>query len=107
MYALSTAGPWRFWALALGIIFTALAVFVPSVLSPLKRVWLALGHLLGRITNPIIIGIFYALIVTPLGIISRLSGKDRLALARLPQAPTYWVRRHPAGPVPESMKNQY
>jgi hypothetical protein len=40
-------------------------------------------------------------------LLMRLFGKDFLRLKRDPQAKSYWIERTPAGPAPDSMKNQF
>jgi len=45
--------------------------------------------------------------VLPTGLIMRLMGKDLLRLKREPEADSYWIRRRPPGPAPETMKDQF
>jgi hypothetical protein len=89
-------------ALAFGIT----AFVAPQILAPLNRLWFELGILLGKIVSPIVLGIIFFGLITPVGIITRLCGRDELRLRRRVTT-TYWVERAPAGPEPESFKNQY
>jgi hypothetical protein len=50
--------------------------------------------------------LFYA-IVTPVGLVMRLTGKDLLRLRIDATAQTYWIERHPPGPVPDTMRHQF
>ena len=99
--------PLRVWALPLSGIFLLAALVAPAVLAPLNRVWTALGALLHKITNPIILGVFFYLVFTPFGSLMRLFGKDFLRLKWAPHADSYWILRQPPGPPPESISNQF
>lgn len=99
--------PVRWWALGAAAAFLLAALAAPGILAPLNRVWTALGRLLHAITNPVILGVFFYLVFTPVGWILRRMGKDLLLLKRDPAAPTYWIARQPPGPAPESMPSQF
>ena len=62
---------------------------------------------LSRIVNPIVLGIVFYAIVTPTGIVMRAMGKDLLRSRFESKISSYWISRDPAGPTPESMKNQF
>ena len=97
----------RWWAADLGGLFLVTALVSPCVLAPLNRGWTALGMLLHRITNPVVLGAFFYLGFAPFGWVLRRLGKDFLRLQRDPQAATYWLPRQPPGPAPDSMTNQF
>ena len=99
--------PLRVWALPLSGIFLLAALVAPAALAPLNRVWTALGALLHKITNPIILGVFFYLVFTPFGSLLRLFGKDFLRLKWVPDTESYWILRQPPGPPPESIANQF
>ena len=99
--------PARLWALPLSGIFLLAALVAPAALAPLNRIWTAVGALLHKITNPIILGAFFYLVFTPFGALLRLFGKDFLRLKRVPGAQSYWILKQPSGPPPESMSNQF
>lgn len=92
------------WAVAamLGVI----ALMFPSLLLPLNRAWFKLGQLLGRIMNPIVIGVVFFAIFTPMALMARLLGHDELRLKRR-AADTYWISREPPGPAADSFDHQY
>jgi hypothetical protein len=97
----------RYWSIAIAVLFTTLALFVPRVLYPLCSLWLKLGDVLHRVTNPIILGAVFFLAVVPTGLLMRLFGKDPLSLELDPACDTYWVVRDPPGPDGGSMRNQF
>ncbi len=107
LWPLRHGQPIRMWALGLAALFLALTLIRPQVLHPLNRAWLGLGLLLGRIVNPIVIGILFYVVFTPAGIIARALGKDFLRLKRNASDKTYWISRTPPGPTPESMAKQF
>jgi hypothetical protein len=99
--------PIRLWALAVSCIFALAALVVPAILRPLNRIWMRLAELIGKITNPIITGVMFYLLFTPVALVTRLFRKDRLRLNPDPDADTYWIPRQPPGPAAESMRNQF
>lgn len=76
-------------------------------LTPFNKVWFRIGMILHRIVSPVAMALIYFLAVTPTGLLLRLVRKDILRLRRDPTADSYWIRRAPPGPSPESMKNQF
>jgi len=99
--------PVRWTALSSAILLLLVACFRPALLHPINLVWTRLGLALGRIVNPIVTAALFFLVVTPVGLLLRLVGKDPLRLARDAQATSYWIERRPPGPPPESMANQF
>jgi hypothetical protein len=97
----------RIWAAALSVIFLSISLIAPKTLAPLNRIWTAVGAALHRITNPIILGVFFFLVFTPMGFVMRLMGKDFLRLKRSPASDSYWIPRDPPGPDPSSIANQF
>lgn len=101
---------WNFLALALvaiGALLSFAALIAPALLAPANRAWMALGLLLFRIVNPLVMFLIYATTVVPIGVAMRLFGKDPLRLRRDPSAASYWIPRQPPGPPPQSMRNQF
>jgi hypothetical protein len=107
LWPLIRAEPVRWWALAVAAVFAALALLWTAALAPLNKCWTKLGVLLYRFVSPIVLGLLFYVIVTPVALLMRLLGKDPLRLRREPDAVSYWIDRMPPGPAPESMKNQF
>jgi Saxitoxin biosynthesis operon protein SxtJ len=97
----------RLWALPVAALFVLTALVAPKILTPVNRVWSALGALLHSIVNPIILGVLFYGVFTPFGFLLRRMGKDFLRLKPAPDVPTYWISRQPPGPAPESMLRQF
>tara|TARA_B100001057_G_scaffold491157_1_gene580836 strand:- start:603 stop:980 length:378 start_codon:yes stop_codon:yes gene_type:complete len=86
------SGPIRVWAIVPSLIFLILGIFNAKILTPLKILWIKLGELLGKIIAPIVMGIIYFFIITPIGIFMRLIGKDLLSI-KFNKNKSYWVKR--------------
>jgi hypothetical protein len=99
--------PLRPWALALAGLLLAVTILGPVWLHPLNQGWTKLGLLLGRIVNPIVMGLLFFVVVAPTGLIFRLLGKDPLRLSSDASARSYWIERNPPGPLPHTMANQF
>jgi hypothetical protein len=99
------AVPW--WAAPVSALFLCAALLAPKLLGPLNQAWTLLGIALHKITNPIILGIFFYLVIAPFGYVLRLLGKDFLRLRRAPEAESYWIPRQPPGPAAASMSKQF
>ena len=97
----------RWWSLAIALAFLLVALIRPVLLAPLNRLWLKFGLLLNRIVSPLVMGMLFFVVITPIALIMRISGKDLLNLKYDPQAASYWIPRDPPGPAPETIKNQY
>jgi hypothetical protein len=97
---------WPLWV-GLAVIAVALALATPKLLAPANRVWTKFGLLLHAVVSPIMLGLIFYLCIAPIGFLMRLSGKDPLRLRYEPQADSYWIKRVPPGPPPESFKNQF
>ncbi len=100
-------GGLRWWSLIIGLGFLAVSFVRPTLLAPLNYIWTKFGLLLHRIVNPLIMGILFFIVVTPIGLVMRLGGKDLLRLRFEPNQQSYWIEREPPGPAPDSMKHQF
>ena len=100
-------GQLRIWSLAVSAVFLVIALALPRVLEPLNKAWLRLGLVLHRIVSPIVLGIMFFGVITPIGLLMRVLGKDQLRLRFDGDARTYWIERRPPGPKPESLPDQF
>ena len=81
----------RQWALIVAALLLVPAVVWPPLLKPAFRVWMAIGLVLGWINTRIILGLIFFLMVTPIGLIMRLLGKDPMQRRFDRDATTYRV----------------
>ena len=91
-WPITSGNPLRLWPLPISIIFLVLGLLNSKLLNPLNIVWVKFGELLGRIIAPVVMGLIYFIIVTPIGLFMRLIGKDLLNL-KFSKANTYWIKR--------------
>ena len=66
-----------------------------------------LAEVLHRVVSPVIMGIMFFGLFTPMGYVMRRFGWDAMKRAWDPQAKTYWTRRDPPGPADDSFKNLF
>ena len=92
------------WLWILAIIFFILGIVWPKIFYIPNKLWIGFGILLGKIIAPIIMGLIFFLIVTPIGIILRLLGKDVLNQKIVKSEKSYWIKRKKSL---QSMKNQF
>src|SRR5215471_8978189 len=99
--------PMRIWSLVVAAIFGVIAAVMPALLAPLKRVWTKFGLLLHKVVSPVVLGAAFYLMITPMGLVMRLFGKDLLRLRFDRASPTYWIKRTPPGPPAESLIDEF
>ena len=80
LYPLTYSQDIRIWSVIISIIFLVLGLFNSKILTPLNKLWFKFGIFLGKIISPLIMGIIFFLVVTPIGLIMRVFGKDILNL---------------------------
>ncbi len=82
----------RLWALFIAIIFLTLVLLKPKLLKPLNITWIKFGEMLGKIIAPIVMGLIFFVILTPISLVVRIFGKDLLKL-KMSSDKTYWTQR--------------
>jgi hypothetical protein len=60
-----------------GLLFLA-ALFVPAYLGPVERAWMGMAELISKITTPVFMGVIYFGLFTPIGVVRRRLGRDRI-----------------------------
>jgi hypothetical protein len=103
IYPLSYNGEIRIWSIVISFIFLILGLLKSKILTPLNKLWFKFGILLGMIFSPLIMGIIFFVVVTPIGLIMRILGKDLLNL-KYNSNKSYWIEK--SGPK-SKMKNQF
>jgi hypothetical protein len=95
-----------YW-LAAGALLLTLAITAPRTLRLPNRLWFRFGLVLYRVVNPLVMGLLFFLVLTPLALAMRLAGRRPLQLGSEPDSPSYWIERRPPGPEPETMRRQF
>ena len=82
----------KYWLIPI-IIVLVLGILNSKFLNPLNKLWYKFGIFLGSIVSPIVMGIVFFMVVTPIGLIMRFLGKDLLRVNKNKIASTYWINR--------------
>tara|TARA_B100001996_G_scaffold230383_1_gene177664 strand:+ start:154 stop:552 length:399 start_codon:yes stop_codon:yes gene_type:complete len=94
----------KFWSIVLSVIFLILGLINSKLLTPLNKSWHYLGIFLGMIVSPIVMGVIYFLVVSPIGFVMRVLGKDLLRLKSNKNIKSYWINKDK---LKSTMKNQF
>ena len=103
LYPLTYNSEIRLWSLLLSLIFLILGLLNSKILFPFNKLWFRFGIILGKVVSPIIMGVIFFFVVTPIGLIMRLFRKDNLNL-KYNDNNTYWIKKNG---TKSKMKNQF
>ena len=103
IYPLTYYGEIRIWSLIISFTFLVLALLNSKILTPFNKLWFKFGIILGKIISPVIMGLIYFFIVTPIGLTMRLLRKDILNL-KYNKNKSYWIEKNG---IKSKMKNQF
>jgi len=93
----------RLWSVIISLIFLILGLLNSIILTPLNKLWFKFGIFLGKIISPIIMGLIFFIVVTPIGLLMRILGKDVINL-KFNNNKSYWIKKK--GPN-SKMRNQF
>ena len=93
----------RLWSLLISSVFLIFGLINSQILTPLNKLWFKFGLLLGKVISPLVMGLIFFFVVTPIGLIMRALGKDLLNL-KYNKNKSYWIEKK--GPK-SKMKNQF
>ena len=102
LYPLKSDGAIRIWSVLFSLVFLIITIIRPNLLTFLNKLWIKFGILLGRIVSPIVMGLVFFFVVTPIGVLVRILKKDVMGLKR--GASSYWINREDKL---QSMKKQF
>lgn len=80
--------------ISLSLILYILSIIKPSILMPVNKLWMYTGFILGKIISPIIIGIVFFFIFTPVSLIQKLFGRDMLDLNNRKSSSSWKIRKY-------------
>lgn len=95
-----------FLFLMLAVIFLLVTLVNDDLLLPLNKFWMKLGLLLGLIISPIVMGIIFFGLFTPIAIAMKLFGRDELRL-KFENRESYWKERNTPSSENDSFKYQF
>ena len=93
-------------SLIIGIFFFIVTILKSDLLLPLNKLWMSFGFMLGMIINPIVLGIIFFLIFTPIGLLMRLFRRDQLQIKMIKRS-SHWIKRKKANADIDSFKHQF
>ena len=102
LYPLASVEVIRIWSVVLSLVFLIITIIRPNLFTFLNRSWIQFGIFLGKIISPIVMGLVFFFVVTPIGILVRILKKDVMGLKR--GASSYWINREDKL---QSMKKQF
>lgn len=102
LYPLISNEPIRIWSAAVSLVFLIITIIKPNLFTSLNKLWIKFGILLGKIISPIVMGLVFFFVVTPIGIFIKVLKKDVMGLKR--GAFSYWITREDKI---QSMKKQF
>ena len=104
LYPLLDGADIRIWSIAIAIVFIAIVLIKPTILTSFYKVWIKIGDFIGGIISKVIMFILYFGLFTPISIFLKILGKDLLNKKVDKSPESYWIEREKQ---PESMKNQF
>ena len=106
-WPLLSGGTLHWWSLITAGVILLITMVAPALLALPNRLWLRFGLALNRIISPVVLAFLFYVVVTPMGALMRLFGKDNLRLSRSETDGSYWIKRDPPGPKPDSLHHQF
>ena len=102
-YPLINQGEVRIWSVLVSLFFLIFGIINSKILTPLNKIWFKFGIFLGKLISPVVMGIIFFLVVTPIAFLMRILKKDLLNL-KFTNEYSYWIEKN--GPK-SKMKNQF
>jgi hypothetical protein len=102
LYPLISNEPIRVWSVIVSLVILIITIIKPNLFTFLNKLWIKFGILLGKIISPIVMGLVFFFVVTPIGILVRILKKDFMGLKK--RTPSYWINREDKV---QSMKKQF
>jgi hypothetical protein len=102
IYPLKSGGVIRISSIVLSIFFLIITIVKPNLFTILNKLWIRFGILLGKIISPIVMGLVFFFVVSPIGALVRILKKDIMGLKR--RSSSYWINRDDKL---QSMKKQF
>ena len=96
---------WACVFIALSVIFLGVTLVRDKALLPLNKLWMRFGILIGMVVSPILLGVIFFGMFTPIAVLMRMTGRDELRL-KFNNNASHWIPR--SQPItPDSFKQQF
>ena len=76
-----------------GVLLILFGLILPNILKPINKIWMTLAVILGWFMSRLILFILFYIVITPIGVILRIAGKDFLNLRTDKNSDSYWEKR--------------
>ena len=96
---------WAYAFIVAALIFLIITLIKSDALLPLNKLWMKFGLLLGMIVSPLVLGILFFIILSPIALLMRQFGRDELRLS-FTNKDSHWITRD-ASTQSASFKNQF
>ena len=93
LWPLLDEGQFKIWSLFFSLFFLVLGLLNSKLLTPLNLLWTKFGILLGNVFAPIVMSFIFFLVVTPIGLLMRIMGRDLLRTKYNKSEKSYWIKR--------------
>ena len=93
LWPLLDGGQFKIWSLFFSLFFLVLGLMNSKLLTPINLLWTKFGILLGNIFAPIVMSFIFFLVVTPIGLLMRMMGRDLLRTKYNKSGKSYWIKR--------------
>ena len=90
----------------IALTFIGLGLIIPLVLKPFYFVWMTFAAILGWVMTRVILSLVFYLVITPIGLITRILGEDFLALKKS-QSDSYWNYRDSSKELNQNYEKQF
>ncbi|MCU7494890.1 MAG: hypothetical protein HF314_14640 [Ignavibacteria bacterium] len=90
-----------------GLALIVFAYMYPIVLKPFQIVWMSLALLMGWISTRVILSLLYYIVITPIGLITKIAGKDFLNRKIDRKRQSYWNYRTKKAYNPADSEKQF
>jgi hypothetical protein len=95
------------WVLALAALTALVTLVRTHWLAPFNQAWMKLAEVLHRVVSPVVLGVIFFGVFTPVALVMRAFGRDAMARRFDARLPSYWIRRDPPGPRDDSFRDMF
>ncbi len=82
---------WPLWPWITAVLLAAWGIIAPQSMRSLYRLWMGFGLFMSKIMTPLVLGILYYCVFTPMAVVMRLAGRDALSRKFQPDAESYRI----------------
>jgi hypothetical protein len=107
VWPIVTHGSTRISSLVTIGILLAITLSAPALLARPKRLWQRAEDLLQGLVTQLVLAFLFYIVVAPMGMLMRLLPRSSLKWRRGGEVVSYWIRREPPGPKPDSLNHQF